>query len=174
MISGTFNIINVGSSVKSVEYNGKVIFITRPYIDIPNTNIKKWGNEYISFRNISPETIEKILENDGEFVSMYGEMKKDKNECKYLRMSGCVAKTNKPDYWILTFGCQDSIARRNSLIKHNEDSISQIFSIAFNNSNPILFEAMAILQPLDVIKVGNFHQVFNPNDRPFLKVVVPE
>lgn len=170
------NIIRIGSSVKQISYNDKDIFLSRPHIKIPNTKVEKWGREYISFRNLNEDIVGSMMNNSDEtcFWSVYGEIEEDKHGVKYLKIQGRVKLTRNPDYWITSFGAIDlEVDKYHSLFKIDYNSRSQIFSIAFNDDNPKMFECVAMLQHGDIIKVGNVERRFCVKTNPFLKVVLP-
>ncbi len=171
-----FNVIKIGSHYTETCFGDQDIFLVRTHINLPNSLVQKWGKEYISMRDFCIDEVNEMISNNDESRSFYihGEIAIDRHGYNYLK--AIKSQRNESKYHITTFTGIDHVLHGNALFKVNPDSISQIFSVAFNSTNPKMFEATAILQEGDMIKVGNRIAVFCPITNPFLKVwqILPE
>jgi len=166
----SLNVIRIGSHYSEVSFSYGKSFLVRTHIQLPNSLVQKWGREYISMYNFTQAEIDEMANNHDEsrFFPICGEMLYDRHEVPYIKASK--RKSSPSKYWITTFRGMDYMIHKNSLLPVSPDSISRIFSIAFNRSDPQIFEATAIVQAGDIIRMGNSISVFCPEKNPFLKV----
>jgi hypothetical protein len=163
------NVIKIGSHQTEINFGERNLFLVRTNIKIPDSLVQKWGKEYLSLRNFDINVIEEMMNNDGSrFFTVSADITTDRHGENYIKMEPMIDKDC--EYWFTTFTGIDFTIDRNSLIPVNPNSKSRIFTVAFNRDNPKMFEASAILQSGDVIKMGSFRSTFCPFNNPFLKV----
>lgn len=145
-----------------------VDFIVRNHIQLPNREVQKWSNEYISIRNIKKDTLLDFINNqEPRFITLLCEFSFDKNGIEFIKATPEDSKTN---LWLTTFMVMDGTLQKTCIVPNNSNSYSRIFSSAYNKHSPKMVEATAILQKGDIIKIGNTIAVFCPKNNPFLKV----
>lgn len=164
-----FNVIKLGSHLVKSSYKNRNVYIVRPYIQIPDTPIQKWGNSYISLHHFSGEEVAAMCKN-GSTVNHFhiqGDFLQDRHNIVFIKAHKPVIY-RETDYWITTITGIDYIPSNQDIILKDPDSKSHIFSIAYNMVEPIMFEATLILQKGDILVKDNMATEFCPVHNPFL------
>lgn len=143
------------------------MFLVRPFITVPNTNIQKWGNEYFLFKNTNREHIEQMCSNSDKnrVFKIDGGVLFDRYGVKYINTE---MPCNHSNYWITTMIGHGYNLHKGALIKRHPHSQSCIFSMAYNKKGIKLFEATLILEPGDKLVIASKENVFDPQNNPFL------
>ena len=167
----SLNVIKIGSHRAEVCFGERNTFLVRTHINLPNSLVQKWGKEYLSMRNFEEKEIIELSNNcdENRFITVSGELLIDRFDVEYLKLSQELGK-RECEYWLTTFTGIDFMVSKQSLIPVQRGSLSRIFTVAFNRQDPKMFEATAILQAGDIVKMGSHESVFCPKANPFLNV----
>lgn len=156
------NVLKIGSHIDALHH----VIIVRNVVNVPNSKIKKWSNEYLLFRDFDMKELKYYSENNNvdNYITCNFALTYDRWGIKCIKLS-CIGQ-QECDYWITTVN-GEGLMHRENLIPKYPNSKSQIFSLAYNTS-PNLFSATFILQKGDIVKIGNSISEFCPYTNPFL------
>lgn len=159
------NVIKAGSWVVKTPFS----YMVRNHIQLPDSKVQKWSNEYILFYT-NDSVVEKISDNFNprQFYTFDCDIKVDVHGVRYMSLHETDLHVTTR-YHLTTIRCVDVLMHRDNINSKCADSESNLFSLAYNKHNPKIFEATLLLQKGDVVRIGNTVAVFCPSNNPFLE-----
>lgn len=163
------NILGLGSSyriIKNEVYDRNYYtYIAIPYVEVPDTPIKKYGMRKFIFNNLNFSQINKII--NSKFITA---------TIKINETNTAICKLEEddlnPEYWVASIkGCGYILPMViESIDEHNISSKKTTLSIAYNK-NPKLFEAVIKFKPNEILILNNLRYIFDPNDNNYFKLL---
>lgn len=163
------NIISLGSNRKIVStfINGENVYNCTfiPYIEIPNTPVKKYGLVKFLFQNLSFAQLHKLLHS--KYITATMTFNPDTSVVKCVMNEEDDSVTD----WIVPFcGYGYIIPITFNIMNDNITRTDSALSIAYHKS-PHMFEALLHLKKNDILILNHSRYIFKPNEHNYFQMM---
>lgn len=165
------NILGLGSSyriIKNEVYDRNYYtYIAIPYVEVPDTPIKKYGMRKFIFNNLNFSQINRII--NSKVITASITINSETNTAI------CTLEDDEPnpEYWVAAIkGCGYILPMIiESVDEHNVSTKKTALSVAYNK-NPKIFEAVIKFKPNEIIILNNLRYKFDPTKNNYFKLML--